>query len=183
MGPGYFPLALGGILVLLGLLIMGKGFIPGSGAEERLGSVPWRALVLIVLAVLFFGLTVRGLGLVPATAVTALLTALASSRTSILAAVAIAAGLTVLCVLIFVVALQLGCPCSVRGCRSRLGAQMELLDNLALGLGTALQPENVLYCLIGVVLGTAVGVLPGIGPTATSRCCCRSPSAWSRSPR
>ena len=110
MGPGYFPLALGGILVLLGLLIMGKGFIPGAGAEERLGSVPWRALFLIVLAVLFFGLTVRGLGLVPATAVTALLTALASYRTSILAAVAIAAGLTVLCVLIFLLALQLRLP-------------------------------------------------------------------------
>ena len=110
MGPGYFPLALGGILVLLGLLIMGKGFIPGAGAEERLGSVPWRALFLIVLAVLFFGLTVRGLGLVPATAVTALLTALASNRTSILAAVAIAAGLTALSVLIFVVALQLRLP-------------------------------------------------------------------------
>ena len=44
---------------------------------------------------------------------------------------------------------------------------MDLLNNLALGLGTALQPENVLYCLVGVVLGTAVGVLPGIGPTAT----------------
>ncbi|HEX2726470.1 MAG TPA: tripartite tricarboxylate transporter permease [Beijerinckiaceae bacterium] len=44
---------------------------------------------------------------------------------------------------------------------------MELLDNLALGLGTALQAQNVLYCLLGVVLGTAVGVLPGIGPTAT----------------
>jgi putative tricarboxylic transport membrane protein len=44
---------------------------------------------------------------------------------------------------------------------------MDLLNNLALGLGTALQPQNVLYCLIGVVLGTAVGVLPGIGPTAT----------------
>jgi TctA family transporter len=44
---------------------------------------------------------------------------------------------------------------------------MDLLDNLALGLGTALQPQNVLYCLLGVVLGTAVGVLPGIGPTAT----------------
>ena len=110
MGPGYFPLALGGILVLLGLLIMGKGLISGSGAEERLGSVPWRALFLIVLAVLFFGLTVRGLGLVPATAVTALLTALASYRTGILAAVAIAAGLTVLCVLVFLVALQLRLP-------------------------------------------------------------------------
>jgi putative tricarboxylic transport membrane protein len=110
MGPGYFPLVLGGILVLLGLLIVGKGFISGSDAEERLGSVPWRALFLIVLAVLFFGLTVRGLGLVPATAVTALLTALASYRTGILAAVAIAAGLTVLCVLVFLVALQLRLP-------------------------------------------------------------------------
>jgi hypothetical protein len=67
MGPGYFPLALGGILVLLGLLIAGKGFISSSSAEERFGSVPWRALFLIVLALLFFGLTVRGLGVVPAT--------------------------------------------------------------------------------------------------------------------
>ena len=110
MGPGYFPLALGGILVFLGLLIVGKGFIPSSSDEGRLGSIPWRALLLIVAALLFFGLTVRGLGLVPATAVTALLTALASYRTGILAAVAIAAGLTVLCVLVFVLALQLRLP-------------------------------------------------------------------------
>ena len=110
MGPGYFPLVLGGILVFLGLLIVGKGFISSSSDEGRLGTVPWRALFLIVAAVLFFGLTVRGLGLVPATAVTALLTALASYRTGILAAVAIAAGLTVLCVLIFILALQLRLP-------------------------------------------------------------------------
>jgi putative tricarboxylic transport membrane protein len=44
---------------------------------------------------------------------------------------------------------------------------MELFENLALGLQTALSPENLLFCFIGVVLGTAVGVLPGIGPTAT----------------
>jgi TctA family transporter len=44
---------------------------------------------------------------------------------------------------------------------------MELFENLALGLETALSLENLLFCLIGVVLGTAVGVLPGIGPTAT----------------
>jgi Tripartite tricarboxylate transporter TctB family len=110
MGPGYFPLVLGGILVFLGLLIAGKGFVSSTPAEERPGSVPWRALALIVLALLFFGLTVRGLGLVPATAVTALLTALASYRTGILTAMAVAAGLTVLCVLIFVVALQLRLP-------------------------------------------------------------------------
>jgi hypothetical protein len=110
MGPGYFPLVLGGILVVLGLLIVGKGLVAGAGEEGRLGGVPWRALVLIVLAVLFFGMTVRGLGVVPATAVTALLTALASYRTGIVAAVAIAAGLTVLSVLIFVLALQLRLP-------------------------------------------------------------------------
>ena len=44
---------------------------------------------------------------------------------------------------------------------------MDLLGNLGLGLETALRPENLLFCLIGVALGTAVGVLPGIGPTAT----------------
>jgi len=41
------------------------------------------------------------------------------------------------------------------------------LGNLALGLETALTPTNILVCLVGVALGTAVGVLPGIGPTAT----------------
>ena len=44
---------------------------------------------------------------------------------------------------------------------------MELLANLGLGFSTAATPANLLYCLIGVFLGTAVGVLPGLGPTAT----------------
>ncbi len=44
---------------------------------------------------------------------------------------------------------------------------MDLLGNLALGLSTALTPENLLWCFVGVLLGTLVGVLPGIGPTAT----------------
>jgi putative tricarboxylic transport membrane protein len=41
------------------------------------------------------------------------------------------------------------------------------LSGLVLGLETALQPSNILICLLGVTLGTMVGVLPGIGPTAT----------------
>ncbi|MDW6025192.1 tripartite tricarboxylate transporter permease [Mesorhizobium sp. BAC0120] len=44
---------------------------------------------------------------------------------------------------------------------------METFDLLAHGLVTALQPWNLLYALIGVTLGTAVGVLPGIGPALT----------------
>ena len=35
------------------------------------------------------------------------------------------------------------------------------------GLAVAAQPINLLYALIGVTLGTAVGVLPGIGPATT----------------
>ncbi|HVL19411.1 MAG TPA: tripartite tricarboxylate transporter permease [Amaricoccus sp.] len=44
---------------------------------------------------------------------------------------------------------------------------MDTLGLLFHGLGLALQPMNLLYALIGVTLGTAVGVLPGIGPALT----------------
>jgi putative tricarboxylic transport membrane protein len=44
---------------------------------------------------------------------------------------------------------------------------MELISNLGLGLSTAATPINLLYCFIGVFLGTLIGVLPGLGPTAT----------------
>jgi len=44
---------------------------------------------------------------------------------------------------------------------------MDTFGLLAQGLLTALEPMNMLYALIGVTLGTAVGVLPGIGPALT----------------
>jgi putative tricarboxylic transport membrane protein len=44
---------------------------------------------------------------------------------------------------------------------------MEIFDNLVLGFGVALTPANLFYALIGCILGTLVGVLPGIGPVAT----------------
>src|SRR5688500_11489978 len=44
---------------------------------------------------------------------------------------------------------------------------MELINNLALGLGVALTFQNIIYCFFGVLLGTLVGVLPGIGPVPT----------------
>jgi TctA family transporter len=44
---------------------------------------------------------------------------------------------------------------------------VELLANLSLGLETAFTLTNLMYCLLGVFLGTLIGVLPGLGPTAT----------------
>jgi len=44
---------------------------------------------------------------------------------------------------------------------------MDLFANLWLGLSTAMTPVNLLYALMGVFLGTAIGVLPGLGPAAT----------------
>jgi putative tricarboxylic transport membrane protein len=44
---------------------------------------------------------------------------------------------------------------------------MDVAANLFAGLMVALQPVNVLYCLVGTLIGTLIGVLPGIGPMVT----------------
>lgn len=44
---------------------------------------------------------------------------------------------------------------------------MDIFANLLLGLQVTANPINLLWCLIGVSLGTAIGVLPGLGPQAT----------------
>jgi putative tricarboxylic transport membrane protein len=43
----------------------------------------------------------------------------------------------------------------------------DLFQSLYLGFSVALLPVNLLFCFVGVLLGTIVGVLPGIGPGAT----------------
>jgi hypothetical protein len=108
MGPGYFPLVLGSLLVLLGILIAVKGYVAGDSGE--LGPVPWKALVLLVTALLFFGYTVRGLGMVPSLLVTVFLTAMAGRNARVIPAAVLAAALTALSILIFVIVLQLRLP-------------------------------------------------------------------------
>lgn len=43
---------------------------------------------------------------------------------------------------------------------------MDALGHLLIGFSVALQPANLFYCFLGVLVGTLVGVLPGLGPTA-----------------
>lgn len=44
---------------------------------------------------------------------------------------------------------------------------MEILNHLLSGISIAVSFENLLYCFLGVVLGTIVGVLPGLGPASS----------------
>jgi putative tricarboxylic transport membrane protein len=75
MGPGYFPMVLAGLLAVLGFVIMLNGI---RGGGESFGTVAWRGLILIILPLIFFGATLKGLGLVPSLAITVFVTTLAS---------------------------------------------------------------------------------------------------------
>lgn len=111
MGPGYFPLILAGIIIVLGVVTL---FQSASGPDKTpIGRVPWLALMLILGGLAFFGLTVRGLGLAPALFVSTFLSAFASERTGVVGALAMAAGLVLISMLIFV--WGLGLPLRIFG--------------------------------------------------------------------
>jgi hypothetical protein len=63
MGPGYFPLLLGGLLCVFGIVILLRGIRAG---EPVRGVWGWRPLALITLAIVVFGYSMETLGLVPA---------------------------------------------------------------------------------------------------------------------
>ena len=98
MGPGYFPLVLSALLVVIGLVVLIKAF----GREgEPLGQIAWRGMMFILPAPVFFGLTVRGLGFVPALFVTTLIASQASVRMRPLPALALSVAVTILATLVF----------------------------------------------------------------------------------
>jgi hypothetical protein len=109
MGPGYFPLVLAGTLAVLGVAILVKG-VTAAAADTPVGPVPWRAAVLVLGALVYFGATIRGLGLVPALFGAAFLSALASRWNSPVAALVIAVALTLACVVIFHYGLGVAVP-------------------------------------------------------------------------
>jgi hypothetical protein len=104
MGPGYFPFIVGLVVVAFGVLITLGAF---REPDVPLGPVPWRAILMISLAPVIFGLTVRGAGLAPSMAASVFVSAFASRRMGIPLALAVAAALTLFCVLVFQIALGL----------------------------------------------------------------------------
>lgn len=104
MGPGYFPILLGGILSALGLTILVKSMVTASGP---IGRFPLRGMLLIGASPLIFGATVRPLGLVAAVFLSTVVAAMSSRRVRLPLALALGVGLTVFCILVFVVGLGL----------------------------------------------------------------------------
>lgn len=98
MGPGFFPLILACVLMLLGLAVAGTAFV---NAREPIGAVPWQGVALILLAPVVFGFAIRGLGLVASVALAAFIAAFASRRMGVVMAALVTAGLTAFCVGVF----------------------------------------------------------------------------------
>ena len=107
--------------------------------------------------------TATRFGLALSSFATILIASLATREARPIETLLFALGLSAAAVLLFVKALALPVPIWP----GAMVLTWSLFDNLLMGLTTALQPNNLLFCLIGVVIGTAIGVLPGIGPIPT----------------
>jgi hypothetical protein len=104
MGPGYAPLVLSAVLLLLGFLILAGAL---RSAPEPVGQIAWRGMAFLLPAPILFGLTVRGLGFVPAIFLATLLAAFASPRVKPWQALVLALAVTIFSTLVFSVALGL----------------------------------------------------------------------------
>jgi hypothetical protein len=107
MGPGYFPIVLGLVLIGLGLAVAAGG---RGRPAERLGPVPWRGIVLVTAAVVFFAFAGRKLGLAPSLAVATFMAAMAPQQATLVSAALLSLALTAFCVAVFVHALGLPYP-------------------------------------------------------------------------
>ncbi len=110
MGPGYFPTVLSCLMIALGAALALLALRRSAAGEGWLGRVPWAGVLLVVGAVVFFGLTLRGLGLAPSVLAVVLATAWASRYASLRASVPLALGLAAFCVVLFTRLLGLPLP-------------------------------------------------------------------------
>jgi hypothetical protein len=108
MGPGYFPTALGLLLALFGAFSVGRAFIrPG----EAIGPFAWRPLVLVLGAIVLFGLLLPGAGLLVALPCLIVVAALASRNSRLdLTSAAAFLGIVAFCVIVFVKGLGVPMP-------------------------------------------------------------------------
>jgi hypothetical protein len=110
MGPAYFPSILGWLLIAIGLIVIGRSFFqPG----EAVGKFAIKEIILVLLSVALFGVLIRGAGLVIAVLATVVLGAYASVDFRWKPVIAVAIGLALFSVLVFIK--LLGLPIAMFG--------------------------------------------------------------------
>jgi len=107
MGPGFFPIVLGVILFLFGLNLMVKGLIKG---EKIQGNWSLRALILLSLSLVLFGVLMEHVGLIPALVVLIFGSASAGKEFRLVEVCLLTVVLTGLSVVLFVWGLGLPYP-------------------------------------------------------------------------
>jgi hypothetical protein len=109
-GPGYFPFGLGIILALLGVIVFVTSFVRRCTDGDPIGAIPWRPLICVVGAIVFFAVGLPRLGFVIAFPLMIVLTSYASTEFTWKGALLTALVLTVASYLIFIFGLQLNIP-------------------------------------------------------------------------
>lgn len=107
MGPGYFPTVLGSILTLFGLWFVVKGFRSTETIEPGWSL---RALIIIPVSLVLFGILMTHAGFVPALVVLIFGSALASTEFNLVEVLLLTVGLTFGCVVVFIWGLGLPYP-------------------------------------------------------------------------
>jgi hypothetical protein len=107
MGPAYFPTILGWLLIVIGAIGVVRSFFVEGEPIEKFAI---RELVIILGAVMLFGVLIRGAGLAPAIMVLVILSAWAAPQFRWVGTVILALGLTIGSVLVFVKLLGLPIP-------------------------------------------------------------------------
>ena len=112
MGPGYFPMLLGGFLGVLGVLICLKSLLFRSEDPDNgiIGQFDWRSFSIILGAVLVFAFLLRPMGLIPATAIMIFLSSFGARPFKWLQVMLLCLILSVCVWLIFVLGLNLTVP-------------------------------------------------------------------------
>lgn len=110
MGPGFFPLALGAILALTGLVTMVTGGRNAAAVADKALPMEWRGWACIALGIVSFVVLGRYGGLLPASFAIVFISALGDRENTVKSALVLAAAIVVICVVVFSWALQMQFP-------------------------------------------------------------------------
>jgi hypothetical protein len=107
MGPGYFPSVLGGLLILFGLYLTAVGL---KTHDQIVGNWSLRALIVLPLSLVLFGLLMEHAGFVPALMVLIAGSAAAGTEFKLIEVLLLAVGLTAFAVVLFIWGIGLPYP-------------------------------------------------------------------------